>query len=261
MPAVIDMPLYLYALIRADAALPAGLRGMDEQPLQLVRFGSLAAVVSPLSQPRIRPQRANLLRHHALLAEMLRQQALLPFAFGTIAAGHQALVRMLALHADQFESEFERIGSCVEMSICCGFDSSDGRDPHAKLAALDPNLQSNSRQIFAGAVTPARNDLIALGMQFEQVLEQTRAFIEATVVATVETVCVECKVLDCHGAAQLLNLACLVRRELEPEFERACAAAARQLGDELVLRISGPWAAHSFVNLVIHPAPEHVHHR
>lgn len=255
-----DQPLYLYALIKADADLPEGARGIAGHALRKVGTGSLAAVVSPIGTRRIRPERTNLLHHQSLLAGLLQQGPLLPFAFGTVATGDQALVQLLTAHFPELEAELLRIGGHVEFGVTAEFENSGGQGIYAKLVARDASLQSYSRRIFGTSVPPARHAMIELGMQFEQVLEQTRESLAVSVLTGVATLCDEWKQLDCHGTSQLLNLAFLIRREREAEFGHACDAVAADLDDDLVVRVHGPWAPFSFINLSIDFGDEHVHH-
>ncbi len=243
--------LYLYALIKADADLPEGARGIAGQALRKVSVGPLAAVVSPVCTPHIRPERAKLLHHQSLLAGLLRQGPLLPFAFGTIATGDQALVQLLTANLPDLEAELLRIGDHIEIGVTAEFEDSGGHGIHAKLTARDAGLQSYSRRIFGTSVPPARNAMIELGMRFEQVLERTRELLAASVLTGLAPLCDEWKQLDCHSPSQLLNLAFLIRRDHETEFSHACDAVAADLDDDLVLRVNGPWAPFSFIKLAI----------
>lgn len=247
-----ESSLYLYALAAADARWPVHARGINDEPLERVAVGALAAIVSPLASPRVRPERANLLRQHALLAELMREHAVLPFAFGTVAAGRHQLVALLESQADRFSAALARIGNCVEMSLTGSFADGDASDLAATLAAKDPGLRRHREQVFGSAMTASRNDMIALGMRVEQVLERTRISLAETVMTVVGPVCTEWKSLDCHGTTQMFNIACLVSRERDTAFEQACEQAARFLDDDMTLRMGGPWAPHSFVTLPVH---------
>jgi hypothetical protein len=57
--------------------------------------GRVAAVVSGLASSKIRPQRANLAAHQAVLKRLMADTTPLPMAFGTVATSPEAIRAIL----------------------------------------------------------------------------------------------------------------------------------------------------------------------
>ena len=62
-------------------------------------------------------------------------------------------------------------------------------------------------------------------------------------------VCVEFKANPCRNEHEVMNLACLVRRDAQEEFSAGVFAAAKRFDNNFAFDYSGPWAPHNFVEL------------
>ena len=63
----VEAGLYLYGITDAEDGLDVALPGIEGGEVETVVADGVAAVVSRLSHPRVRAQRANLAAHHKLL--------------------------------------------------------------------------------------------------------------------------------------------------------------------------------------------------
>ena len=67
----------------------------------------VAAVVSDITDKRIRPERKNLAAHNAVVKRLMEDTTILPVAFGTIADSPQAVREILSDHRDAFVEQLE----------------------------------------------------------------------------------------------------------------------------------------------------------
>ena len=81
---------YLYAIVAGGEPRSYPSLGIDGNDVYTITEGRVAAVVSGLAGSKIRPQRANLAAHQAVLKCLMADTTPLTMAFGTIAASPEA---------------------------------------------------------------------------------------------------------------------------------------------------------------------------
>jgi hypothetical protein len=106
-----------------------------------------------------------------------------------------------------------------------------------------------ARDRFAAGAS--HDERMELGRMVEGVLGQERQDLTDRVIEALRPVCAEVLVNDPRKDAEIMNLACLVRREGVEAFEKAVHAAAAGFTEEYVFDFNGPWAPHNFVKLEI----------
>jgi hypothetical protein len=107
---------YVYAIVRATAALPAEVRGIDGEPLELISHGDLGAVVGQMARPPIRT-RERLRRHKAVVEAVRRGNGTLPVRFGTVFAGERQIVDSLVRKHDALRDDLLQLGGELEFDL------------------------------------------------------------------------------------------------------------------------------------------------
>jgi hypothetical protein len=59
----------------------------------------------------------------------------------------------------------------------------------------------------------------------------------------------EIKQLKCRNEREMMNMACLVKREAVSQFEAGVFEIAKQFDNNFALDYNGPWAPHNFVSV------------
>ena len=121
---------YTYAVARAfDRTLIAGLRGVDEMPVHLVRYRGIVAVASTIPRAgideaalRARLETLDELEalaraHHAVVAALATHTVTLPFRLATIHHGDQRVTDVLRRGYGQFEATLDRLTGRVELGV------------------------------------------------------------------------------------------------------------------------------------------------
>jgi hypothetical protein len=96
---------------------------------------------------------------------------------------------------------------------------------------------------------PTHDDKIEVGRMFARLLEEDRARHTAKVERIVSKVYFECKPNKCRAEREVMNLACLVGRDLQESFADAVFQAAQLFDSDFVFDYNGPWAPHNFVEI------------
>jgi len=245
-PAPSRQPLYVYAITTPDHPGASGLTGLLDQPTELVCKEGIAAVVSPLTTKRLRPDRASIAAHQRVLRSLMEQRTVLPLSFGLLASSRAQLEGTLDDHGDELAAHLERVSGKVEMGLRLKWDVPD---IFAYFVTLSPELRDARDRMATSRTGPSHEQKMRVGRLFERVIASERAGHASRVVAALGPVCAELVEGSLRSEADVLNLALLVERERLAEFEAAVAAAAGEFPAEFAFEYSGPWAPHSFVTL------------
>jgi hypothetical protein len=246
---------YLYAIVLGAQALPehpgdgyqsAGLYGGR---VYCVPEGRIAAVVSDVPASKFRAERRHLAAHHQVQRTLLSEgRTLLPVAFGIITDDAHSLRRILALNEDAFYEQLRHVEGKVEMGLRVTWDV-----PNIFQYMVDthPDLGGLRNRLFAGGREPTQDEKVALGRRFEQVLDSDRTAHTESVRRVLAEVCSETKENDPRDENEVMNLACLIRRNAQNAFEGAVLEAARLFNDDYAFDYTGPWPPYNFVEIEI----------
>ena len=149
---------YLYAIVAGGEPRSYPSAGIDGKDVYTITEGGVAAVVSGLAGPKIRPQRANLAAHQAVLKGLMADGATpLPMVFGTIAASPEAISKILVRNRRAFQRT-----------------NAHGKYPNAFFLGQLGSRQSRARKLFP---IRQKNNHLAVG----RFTESLGAFLNSTV--------------------------------------------------------------------------------
>ena len=237
---------YLYAIVEGGEPRSFPSLGIEGNDVYSIAEGRVAAVVSGLAGAKVRPQRANLAAHQAVLKCLMDATTPLPMAFGTIAASPQAIRGILARNRRVFEEQLQRVAGKVEMGLRVAWDVPNIFEyfvnTHAELRLARDRLVGVRHEF-------TQEEKIELGRMFDRLLHDDREDHTRKVERVLASVSSEFKANPCRNEREVMNLACLVRRDRQEEFSAAVFAAAKRFDNNFAFDYSGPWAPHNFVDL------------
>jgi hypothetical protein len=236
---------YVYAVTEASAPVDGLPAGVDGAAVTSIVVDDLAAAVSPIAVRTLRPERRHLAAHQGVLRVLGRVATVLPLSFGMITRNQTQIERFLREHRASLSEQMGRVAGCVEMGLRVAWDVPN---IFAYLVERHPMLRVARDRFAAGA---SHDERMELGRMVEGVLGQERQDLTDRVIEALRPVCAEVLVNDPRKDAEIMNLACLVRREGVEAFEKAVHAAAAGFTEEYVFDFNGPWAPHNFVKLEI----------
>jgi hypothetical protein len=237
---------YLYAVVAGGEPRSYRSLGIEGNDVYTITEGRVAAVVSGLAGSKIRPQRANLAAHQAVLKCLMADTTPLPMAFGTIAASPEAIRKILVRNQHAFREQLQRVAGKVEMGLRVAWDVPNIFEyfvnTHAELRLARDRLVGVRHEF-------TQEEKIELGRMFDRLLNEDRADHTRKVEQVLTPVCVEFKANQCRNEREVMNLACLVGRDAHEEFSAGVFAAAKLFDNNFSFDYSGPWAPHNFVEL------------
>jgi hypothetical protein len=236
----------LYAIVAAGEPWSFESLGIEGQHVYTITEGRVAAVVSGVTSSKIRPQRANLAAHQAVLKGLMAATTPLPMAFGTVAASPEAIHKILVRNQRAFEKQLQRVAGKVEMGLRVAWDVPNIFEyfvnTHAELRLARDRLVGTRHEF-------THEEKIELGRMFDRLLNDDREDHTRKVEHVLAPVCVEFKPNQCRNEHEVMNLACLVRRDAQEEFSAGVFTAAKLFDNNFSFDYSGPWAPHNFVEL------------
>lgn len=246
-PAGSRLGRYLYAIIDAGADLE-GWTGIDGTKVYAIRDGNAAAVVSDLPSEKMRPERRKLAAHHDVLKRLLATHTVLPMSFGLVADGPDAIRAILADNRTAFAEQLRRLAGKVEMGLRVLWDVPNIFEyfvnTHAELRQLRD-------QLFRGGREPTQEDKIELGRLFEHQLTSDRQTQTEHVVQALQPYCCEVKENKPRDEREIMNLACLIGRNRQKDFEQGVFEAAQYFDNHYAFDFNGPWPPHNFVDVAL----------
>jgi len=238
---------YLYAVIPATGGREYGNIGIDSERVYLIVDNQVGAVVSNFCNGKIRPERRHIAAHQAVLKRLMADETPLPITFGVIADGVKEIKRILSLNRKPFAEQIRRVHGKVEMGLRVTWDVPNifeyFVDTHAEIrAARDQFLGSNR--------VPSQEDKIEVGRLFDRVLKEDREEHMERVESILSSCCAEIKRNISRNEQEVMNLACLVERDVvDKSFEAAIFKAAGGFDNNFSFDFNGPWAPHHFVDV------------
>ncbi len=237
---------YLYAVVASNGKHDFGSLGIDDQQVYTISNGPISAVVSNVTNKKIRPQRRNLAAHQQVLKCLIEETTPLPMVFGIIADGDRAVKETLAHHHSLFLEQIKRVSNKVEMGLRVSWDVDNIFDYFIN---THPELRQARDEYFTGPREPSQEDKLELGRLFENLLQEDRENYTNDVEQIIGPYCHEIKHGKCRNEKDVMNLACLVDRDAESRFEKGVLKAANKFDNNFIFDYNGPWAPHNFVDI------------
>lgn len=241
---------YLFAIVYASEAGPCTCPGMDEKEVSVITEGGLAAVVSGVSGPKIRPERRHLARHQEVLKQLLTHTTPLPMSFGILADDPQAVHKILRTNQRLFLEQLQHVAGKVEMGLRVTWDVPNIFEYFVNTQA---ELRSARDRLLGGNRQPTQEEKIELGRTFDRLLSQERERHTERVQRILSGACFEIKAGKCRDEREVMNLACLVGRGAQEAFGNAVFQAAQMFDNNFAFDYNGPWAPHNFVEVALAP--------
>ena len=239
--------IYLYAIIAGGQDRVYEGCGIDQRQLYSISAGHIAAVVSDVAGDNVRPERARLAAHHEVLKRLMAESTPLPMSFGVVADSPAAVRRMLTRNQQVLLDQLRHVASKVEMGLRVTWDVPNIFEYFVN---THPELRMARDRFLGSNCEPTQEQKIEIGRMFDRLLNEDRETYADLAIGT-RSPATECEIkqLKCRNEREVMNLACLVRREAMPQFEADVFEVAKQFDNNFALDYNGPWAPHNFVNV------------
>jgi len=238
--------LYLYGITVSSGAAPAYAPGVAGARVAEIVEGRLVALVSRLAEPKVRPQRANLAAHHAVLRDLAARQPVLPVAFGTIADGEDELRGVLRQNYASLTERLDWLQGAVEMTLKVYWETANIFE---FFVATHRELEEMRNRLFRPGRVPTMDEKIQLGQLFEALAGQSRQRHTQRVTAALAPYCLAIRAIDPSEERLVMKLACLVQKSRQQAWEKGVETIAGDFDSHYCFQYSGPWAPYNFAEV------------
>ena len=239
---------YVYCIVETDEEIDLGPMGIgeEESPVYTVHHVGIAALVSATSLCRYEPTRENLLAHERVNETVMRAHTVIPMAFGTILPGEAEVTALLRGIASALTEALDAVRGRVELGLNVVWDRdrvlSDLEVDHEAIRRLRGEIASEA----GGSTYFSR---VQLGRLVEEALEASASELMWGVSESLRPLSVASRAGKLVGDNMILNVAFLVERTREDEFNHAVEKLAARYDGVLSFKYTGPWPPYSFVRL------------
>lgn len=239
---------YLFAIIGDGNDHVYGPIGIDGGLVYSISDGKVAAVISDFSGTKIRPERRHLAAHQEVLRRLMEETTPLPMSFGIIAQGHKAIRKILSIHQESFIEKLNHVAGRVEMGLRVTWDVPNIFE---YFILTHPELRVARDLYFGSHREPSQEDKIEVGRMFDRILNEDREAYTEKVEDVLSPCCIEIKRNSARNEREVINLACLVKRDGLGKFEKGIFDAARLFDNNFAFDYNGPWAPYNFVDVAL----------
>ncbi len=237
---------YLYAIIAGSEDMSCGPIGIDGGEVYSISNGRISAVVSDVPNEKIRPERRNIAAYQEVLKRLIKENTALPMCFGIIANGHKEVKNILTRNQETLLVQIRLVAGKVEMGLRVTWDVPNIFEYFVKTHS---ELKSARDRIFGSNREPTLEEKIEVGRMFERIHNKDRELYTEKVGGILVWHCFDIKKNKCRNEREVMNLACLIWREAQDDYEAAVFEAARLFDNNFAFDYNGPWAPHNFVDI------------
>ncbi|TWD81698.1 gas vesicle protein GvpL/GvpF [Kribbella amoyensis] len=236
---------YLYGIAAAGLDLPKTLTGLDDEAVEVIPHGEVAAITSPVSTTRPLTRRADLVAHGRVLDAAAAAGPVLPVRFGSVLEDRdQLLAEVLEPGGDEFAPMLRELAGSAQYTIRVRYDEARVL---AEVVAENPEIAQLRLRTRDRPEHAAYHDRVRLGELVARALEAKQDEDADAVLAVFEPLVLDARVRDGAGLDQVIDVAYLVRDDQRPVFEQTAEQLAKELAGRARVKLVGPSAAYDFV--------------
>jgi hypothetical protein len=239
---------YVYCIVETNERLDLGPLGIGGggNPVYTVHHGALAAVVSDTPLRLYDPTRENLLAHELVNETVMRDHTVIPMSFGTIFRTDADVVELLRSTGTAFSDVLKTIRGKIELGLKVVWDRGG---VVATLEQEDPAIRGLKEEITNAASGSTYFARMQLGRLIEAALEERASGLVNEVYERLRPLSVASRSSKLIGDNMILNVAFLVERTREADFDAAVQELSQRHHDLLSFKYTGPWPPYNFVNI------------
>ncbi|GAA0504019.1 gas vesicle protein [Saccharopolyspora subtropica] len=242
-----DRGVYVYGVIREPGELPGdlGAVGDEDAAVRLVSHEGLAALVSDIHLTRPLGTPDDLFAHERVLDTVAEHTTVLPMRFGGVVAGEDAVTgELLAPNREFFESTLDELEGTVQFVLRGRYvDSAHLRE----IVTEEPEVGALRERLRNLPEDAGYDERLRLGEVVSAAVAAKRQADAAHLADAVSSAVVATAPHEVVGEEEALDVACLVERERQDQFEHVVDELAEHWRGRIQLRQVGPLAPYDFV--------------
>jgi hypothetical protein len=254
-PAVGDR-VYIYGIIPTSEAInfDCATVGGSGDRAHTIPYRDIAAVVSACAPTDYAALSRDLLirelaRHQQVVEHVLQRFPVLPAKFGTTVEGEDRARTILRLGYDDFRRALDGLKDKVQVELVATWELASVLQDVAGEESI-----AELKGSIGGDSSPASiRNRVRLGEMVKRSLDRRRQEYERAALQRVAPCSLELRRNPLFDDSLVMNLAVLLEKERQDEFDRGLDVLDQELGGRLTLRRIGPLPPYSFSTVEIRP--------
>ena len=247
-PATSEGGRYVYGIIEAQQPLSFGKMGIGGagEAVYTANFQDIAAIVSKTSVYIFDPTRENALAHEHVIETVMKTHTIIPMSFGTVFRTDDDIREVLRSIYPSLKDVLKQMQGKLEFGLKVNWD----RDRIIEeLKDADEEISRFHQEITRKHLQSTYFARMQLGRMIDKAPSERSAQYVREIYEALRGVCVASRDNKPIGDKMIMNAAFLVERDREREFDAAVNKIAKNYGDLLNFKYTGPWPPYNFVNI------------
>lgn len=239
--------IYVYGIVPADVEVEESAQGVGDPPapVDVIREGDIAALVSPVATDQPLGKPADLHAHAELLDGTAGVAPVLPLRFGAVMTDEESVAaELLRGHYDEFNQALAALEGHAEYIVKGRYDQDaflrTVLSENEQAQALRDDIRGKSEEL-------GRNSRMALGELIANAVETKRQADTQTAVAELEGVVQQVSIREPTHEWDAVNIALLAEVDREAEIVEVLDRLRESSHGLVDFRLRGPLAAYDFV--------------
>ena len=239
---------YVYGIIPACEPVSFGRMGVGGigEMVYAVTHGDIAAVVSRTAVFIFDPTRENALAHEHVVETVMKTHTIIPMSFGTVFRTDDDIREVLRSIYPSVRDVLTQMSGKVEFGLKVTWDRDHIID---ELKRDHDEIHRFHQEITRKHLQSTYFARMQLGRMIDKAMAERSAEYVREIYEGLHAICVASRDNKPIGDKMIMNAAFLIEREREAEFDAAVNRIAKQYGDRLNFKYTGPWPPYNFVNI------------
>ena len=242
---------YIYCIIENSNARNFGPIGIGDRgdEVTTIPYGELSAVVSSIPMSRYVVSRETMTAHERVLEEVMKDCAVLPVRFYTVAPSVDEIRSLLRRRHAEFKNLLRYLDNRVELGLKALWKDmtqvfQEIIDENDELKALQEEIAS-----ISSGKAEAEGKALAAGVKSR--LQEKKDKEADGLLDPLKKISVDVRYNKTHGDDMICNAAFLVDRRWEKDFDIKVEELTKACDDRIRFIYVGPVPPYSFVNIVV----------
>ncbi|MBU1344137.1 MAG: GvpL/GvpF family gas vesicle protein [Proteobacteria bacterium] len=244
---------YIYCIIEEKYDRNFGTIGIGNRKdlVSTLNYDGISAVISNTPMSKYVINRENLTAHEMVIEQVMKDYTVLPVRFCTIASNLEEIRSLLRRRYPEFKRLFREMDNKIEMGLKVIWKDMDAIFGEISCSnKLIKKIKSNMAGPDANIMIDAKSKIEA-GKQVQKALAEKKEDEGQMITRKFKRISVDIKENKIIGDAMLLNLACLIDRTHEKEFDNTVNDLAAEYENRLLFKYVGPIPPFNFVNIEV----------
>jgi hypothetical protein len=242
---------YVYCIIGTGETRNFGPIGIGDRgdPVTTIAYKDLGAVVSSIPMTKYVVSRGTMISHEKVIEAVMKDYALLPVRFYTVAPNAEEIRRLLRRRYLEFKKSLRELDNKVELGLKALWRDMDSI--FQEILRENEEIEMLRAEMAGYSVKEADQAKSAFNEMLKQALEYRKAKEREALLQPLRRLSSDSCLNMTYGDDMLMNAAFLVDRTREKEFDGEVKELAARYNGTIEFKYVGPAPPYSFVNILV----------